>query len=116
MEKIYDLHTFGRTHKIELMKGNYQSNGTLAIRMVEVFDDGHKESWSILTVNIQDSDWVANSVNLAFVDTNNNGSDIIHWLEENDIAYSVGIEGRSGWCSYPLVRFTENALKNMSNW
>ena len=40
----------------------------------------------------------------AFVDTNNNAG-MDRWLEKNGIAKFTGVYGRSGFCTYPLMRF-----------
>lgn len=116
MEKIYKLKAYGKTHNITLRKGTYVNNGTLAIAMVKISRNGSEEPWSVLTVNIDESNFFADGDELAFVDTNNNGGEIIDWLEKNDIAHLVGVKGYSPWCEYPLVQFTESALSQMSQW
>lgn len=116
MEKIYKLNAYGKTHNIALRKGTYSSNGTLAIAMVEISRNGSEEPWSTLTVNISESNFFADGDEVAFVDTNNNGDEILDWLEKNDIAHFVGVKGYSGWCEYPLVQFTKTALSQMSQW
>lgn len=113
MEKIYELEMFGEVHKIILAKTSYRSNNTLAILMIEVFDDGHEEDWSTLTVNIDDSNMWADKNRFAFIDVNNNGNEIIPWLRANNIAVVDGYIGFSGFCAYPLVCFTSSALKDM---
>ena len=111
--KIYKLEKYGETYQIVLRKGQYNSNNTLAVEMVLVNSKGKMtEPWNMLTTNINDSDILASETN-AFVDTNNNGNEIIGWLEENGIAQRTGMYGFSGWRSYPLVRFNEQALKEM---
>lgn len=113
MEKIYNYFAYGENHKIVLCVNSYRNNGTLAVLMSEVFDDGHEEPWSVLTVNLAMSDSMANKTDTQFVDTNNLGDEIIKWLEDNHIAVSTGLYAPSGWCVYPLVIFTKEALANM---
>lgn len=111
--KIYELTMYGETYKIALMKGTYSSNETLAVEMVVVNDKGEMvEPWNMLTVNIDSSNVLANDKR-AFIDTNNNGEEIIQWLEENKIATSKGVYGQSGWCSYPLYEFNGQVLNEM---
>ena len=112
-EKTYTLLAYGEEHKIILRKGNYNNNGTLAIDMIKVFDDGHEEPWSMLTVNIQDSNDYANAVDTAFVDVNNLGSSIISWLGHNNIGEPTGMFGFSGFCCYPLFKFNKKTLEGM---
>ena len=113
MEKTFIFNAYGNDHKIALRKSNYLNNGTLAVFMVEIFDDGHEEPWGDLTVNIEDSNELANPIDTAFVDTNNNGSIIIPWLSRNNIADVTGVMGFSGFCCYPLVRFKKEVIDAM---
>lgn len=111
--KIYKLKAYGGTYKIALRKGTYNSNETLAVEMVLVNSKGKMaEPWNMLTVNINGSDIYANDIH-AFIDTNNNGNEIVDWLVENDIAERTNISGNSGWCVYPLVKFKQQALAEM---
>lgn len=115
MEKIYELTKYGGTHRIVLRKANYSNNGTLAIFMIElVNDDGceYEENWACLTVNIGDSNLFANDTH-AFLDTNNLGFDIINWLKSNKIATLTGDIGFSGYCRYPLAKFSSKVLAGM---
>lgn len=112
--KIYELEMYGEKHQIALRKGSYCANKTLAVEMVLVDSNGEiTEPWGMLTVNIDSSNVLANETR-AFVDTNNNGEEIIGWLEKNNIATPKGLYGQSGWCSYPLVEFNSQALAEMA--
>ena len=112
--KIYELKMYGEKYKITLRKGNYRDNKTLAVEMVLVDSEGEiTEPWGMLTVNIDSSNVLASETR-AFVDTNNNGEEIIGWLEKNNIATPKGLYGQSGWCSYPLVEFNSQALAEMT--
>lgn len=119
MEKVYELTKYGGTHRIVLRKANYVNNGTLAVFMVElVNDDGceYEENWACLTVNIGDSDIFANDTDTAFIDTNNLGIEIVGWLKSNKIATLTGDIGFSGYCRYPLVHFSSEALAEMKTY
>ena len=116
MSKSYKLEKYGDTYEIQLRKSEYMNNGTLALIMV-YYDEEYEEweVWSDLTVNIDDSEIMASETK-AFVDTNNNGNDIIPWLEENGLGHSTGLVGFSGWCTYPLFEFDKEALKEIEEY
>ena len=84
--------------QVILRKAAYRHGGTLAVIMDEVESC---DEYGVITVNlsheIQDG-------YVAFVDTNNIPG-IDTWLEEQGIARSTGIFGRSGFCLYPLMLF-----------
>lgn len=113
MEKVFTFNAFGQDHNIVLRKTTYRNNKTLAVFMVEIQDDGFEEQYGVLTVNLDESDWLCSSGDCQFIDTNNFGWDILDWLEENGIANRTGTYGHSGFCDYPLVIFTEEALASM---
>ena len=72
--KIFDLEKYGNTYKIQLNVTSY-TEGNLAVTMTS-WEDGEAEPWNVLTVNL-------NSIrpqNCAFIDTNNNGEDILAWI------------------------------------
>ena len=113
MEKIYNLKAYGKDHKIILGKTSYRDNKTLAVLMIEVFKDGHEEDWATLTVNLPVNLGIPNITDTQFIDTNNLGNEIIKWLKDNNIANTTGIELPSGYCMYPCVVFTKEALASM---
>nr|DAE55335.1 MAG TPA: protein of unknown function DUF4313 [Caudoviricetes sp.] len=45
------------------------------------------------------------SAGCQFIDTNNNGTDIIDWLEQNKFGERTGNVGKSGFCTYPEFNF-----------
>lgn len=111
--KVYKLKFYGTNLNVVLGKGNYANNGTLAILVYECTPKGKiKDIFADLTRNISDSGLLASKTE-QFVDTNNLGNEIIKWLEENHIAEDTGVVGYSGFCSYPLVEFTQEALDQM---
>ena len=111
--KVYDLEFYGTKYHIVLGKANYVNNGTLAVLMYVSTPKGKvKEDFGDLTRNISDSEIYADKKS-QFVDTNNLGNEIVAWLEENNIAKRNGILGFSGFCTYPLMEFTQEALDNM---
>ena len=110
--KVYELKTsYGKYH-ITLKKGTYLSNGSLYVRMVETTPKGKKikNYFDDLTVNLMFSN--ANE-NKQYIDTNSLGNDILKWLKDNGIAKPTGEYGHSGFCTYPLYKFTKEALAEM---
>lgn len=113
MAKVYKLKFYGTSYNIVLGKANYVDNGTVAVLMYTCTPKGKiKEDFGDLTRNIGDS-FVWADKESQFVDTNNLGNEIVKWLEENHIAENTGIIGYSGFCSYPLMKFTKDALDGM---
>ena len=101
--KIFDLEKYGNTYKIQLNVTSY-TEGNLAITMTS-WEDGEAEPWNVLTVNL-------NSIrpqNCAFIDTNNNGEDILAWIIRHGLAVPTG----SGFCSYPEYRFRPEILQEI---
>ncbi len=97
-----ELRAWGGMHTITLEVEKYADNGRLAIQMW-CEDDGFLEPWSSLTVNIPDRELT--DENCAFIDTNNNGEEICHWLIENKLAEHTNRRVTSGFWSYPEFRF-----------
>lgn len=85
----------------DFTRSTYKDNGTLAVLMGE----------EVITVNLP-HEGMANS-RLQFIDTNNYGWDLVNWLEENKIATFVGYYGFSGYCTYPLMRFSVSKIKQL---
>lgn len=48
---------------------------------------------------------IKRSAGCQFIDTNNNGADIIDWLEQNKFGERTGNVGSSGFCTYPEFNF-----------
>jgi hypothetical protein len=72
------------------------------------WDNGYPEPWGILTINL---DKRANDC--AFIDTNDNGEDIIDWIVSNDLGALTGEIGYSGFCCYPEVRFNLGKVREI---
>lgn len=87
-----------RNMDVVLDKTSYRSSGTLAVIMNTMIED---DGYIMVTVNLSSP---LQQGEYAFVDTNNL-SGIDSWLEENGIAEHTGITARSGFCTYPLMKF-----------
>ncbi len=64
--------------------------------------DGDLEHYTDVTVNLPDCN---RSAGCQFIDINNNGEDILDWLEDNGFGKRTGKSGQSGFCSYPEFNF-----------
>lgn len=103
--KTLKLNAWGKEHDVAFATNEYAENRNLYVGLV-CFDDGYPEPWSNLTVNLS----VDCESNCAFIDTNNNGVNIIGWLKDNGIAEPTGRMKASGYCIYPEVRFNSEKL------
>lgn len=113
--KVYEIEFYGKKYHVVLEKGKYSNNGTLAIEMICTTPKGkYKEPFGMLTVNLDDSDVMANDT-MAFIDTNNLGIEIIQWLTKNGIATHTQMMGFSGFCAYPLFKFNQSVLDEMKS-
>ncbi|WP_148509878.1 DUF4313 domain-containing protein [Hungatella hathewayi] len=98
---------YGRIHPIQLQVVAYL-DGNLAIEMI-TWEDGCPEPWNTLTVNLSGQ----RQKNCAFIDTNNNGEDILSWIIRHGLAVPTGNMARSGFCTYPEYRFREDRLRDI---
>ena len=105
--KTFSLEKYGSTRPIQLQVAAYM-NGNLAIEMI-TWEDGCPEPWNTLTVNLT---WQCEK-DCAFIDTNNNGKEILMWLKKHELAAPTGMELRSGFCTYPEYRFQEALLREI---
>lgn len=105
--KRFDLERYGKTYSIQITIATYL-NGNLAIRM-ENWSNGEPELWNILTVNLGGE----MPKDCAFIDTNNNGKDILAWIVRHGFAVPTGRSASSGFCCYPEYRFRTSKLKEI---
>jgi len=103
--KTFDVHTmWGIEKDCTLSVGKYDNNGHIAIQIW--CEDG---PFATLTVNLPATKKLP--MNQAFVDTNNfpGGPALIKQL---GIGKRIAGSAVSGFCSYPLYEFDEEALRN----
>ncbi len=100
----FELHKYGRTVRIVLKAASYL-DGNLAVQML-FYEDGMWEPWSTLTVNLPGQ----REKDCAYIDTNNNGMEILPWIIRNGLAVPTGNKRHSGYCVYPEFRFREHVL------
>lgn len=104
--KTFDFTSrFGTKYEIFFERGNYV-NGNLAVA-TSCREEGEEffEDYGNLTVNLID---YAVPPKCAFLDTNN-VPDLCDFAIANGWCKTVG-SGRSGFCTYPLVEFTDEFL------
>ena len=104
------LNRYEKEHQMTFKLASYAENGNLYVGLI-MHDEGYPEPWSNLTVNLS----VPCKANCAFIDTNNNGNEIIAWLEENGLGFYTGNLMPSGWCVYPEFEFNmEKLMKHVT--
>jgi len=65
-------------------------------------EDESLELYTDVTVNLPEC---TRSAGCQFINTNNNGEDILDWLENNQFGKRTGKTGESGYCTYPEFNF-----------
>lgn len=105
--KMFELEKYGKTHKITVQVASYME-GNLAV-LLNCWEDGEPEPWNTLTVNLD----LVRPLHCAYIDTNNNGEEILEWIRRNNLAEPTGNSGRSGYCVYPEYRFHEEVLMEL---
>ena len=107
------LHKYGTNHPMTFQLANYADNGTLYVGLL-TNEDGYTTPWQNLTVNLEESSRCKK--NCAYIDTNNNGNEIMHWLEDNNLGEPTGRIAASGWCFYPEFEFNMEELMKHVEW
>ena len=104
---MINLHKYGTNHPMTFELANYADNGTLYVGLL-TNEDGYAEPWQNLTVNLNESSRCKSFC--AFIDTNNNGNEIIDWLVANHLGELTDRYAYSGWCVYPEFAFDMDEL------
>lgn len=86
-----------------------KERNNIAIRLFSKEEEG-LEPYAVLTTNLGEFIAVKNA---AYIDTNNNGEQILQWLEQNEFGTLTPLTKRSGFCEYPLFVFDEKFLKEI---
>ena len=98
---------WGDVLEVRFLRDTYVNGGNLAVQMLaETDEDGetYVEPYADLTVNVCG---YAPAPRCAYIDTNNLGNGIIEFLAESGLAEFAGEFAQSGFCTYPMVRFTD---------
>lgn len=104
---MINLTKYGRMHPMTFQLANYANNASLYVGLI-TNEEGYPEPWQNLTVNLALSKTC--KPNCAYIDTNNNGDEIISWLEENGFGEETGRIAISGFCFYPEFEFNMEKL------
>lgn len=102
---------FDEEHKARFWKSEYANNGNTYIGVV--YWDEECECWmpwGDLTVNLPAMKCEPNE---AFLDTNNCAPEIIKILRDKGYIKDTGITRQSGFCTYPLVEFSDKFLNGI---
>lgn len=101
------MHKYDEDFQMHFVLDNYAENGNLYVGLY-AYDEEFKQiiPWQNLTVNLS----IPCKPNRAFIDTNNNGNEIINWLEQNGLGFATGKLMPSGFCIYPEFEFNMEAL------
>ena len=107
--KTFNLTSYGHEYNIYFERTAYCYNDALAV-MAYCSEPGEDfwEPYGVLTVNISE---FSLGPNVAYLDTNNSAA-LCELVMSNGWAKQIG-EGRSGWCAYPLVEFTDEFLRDI---
>lgn len=103
--KTLILNKYWKAHPMTFNIDTYIQNGNLYVGLI-THEEGYPEPWSDLTVNLG----VKCKENCAYIDTNNNGNEIIEWLVENKLGVPTGHMRPSGFCVYPEFEFNMDVL------
>lgn len=104
---MINLTKYGRMHPMTFQLANYANNGSLYVGLL-TNEEGYPEPWQNLTVNLDASRFC--KPNCAYVDVNNNGEEILNWLERNGLGKQTERIAVSGWCCYPEFEFNMEKL------
>ena len=91
--------------EVRMEFNKYTCNNRLAMTLID--DAGY--IYTCVTVNLVDEDLT--NENCAFIDTNNNGDEIVRWLNTNSLGKFTGAIGISGYCMYPEFEFSKEVLE-----
>lgn len=101
---------WGDEYNIKFYKANYSNNGRLYIGcMCEDKEYGGFEPYCDVTVNLPQ--YTLAKGNYGFLDTNNGDPKLFAFMRENDWIVDMDEFGVSGFCTYPLVKFTDKFME-----
>ena len=99
------LNKYGTENPMSFELATYALNGNLFVGLIS-HEAGYPEPWGDLTVCFD----IKCKPNCAFIDTNNNGNDIIDWLIAHKLGKLTGDMELSGFCMYPEFEFDMDEL------
>lgn len=109
MKPIRFTSQWGNEYKVIFRKSNYANNNRLYIGcLCEDEEYGGYEPYCDVTVNLAQN---MPDGNFGYLDTNNGDQNLFDLMFENGWIEDTGNFGMSGYCIYPLVKFTDEFLK-----
>lgn len=105
MNKTFNFFKYKKNHPLSIEIGRY-GNGTLAIRAY-TNEAGYPEPWSNITVNLD----IEVDKLTAFIDTENNGDEMVQALIENGFGELTGRGCECAFCTFPEFRFYPEKLR-----
>lgn len=109
MKLIKFTNRWGNEYTVTFYKSNYANNNRLYIGcMCEDKEYGGYEPYCDVTVNLEQS---IPDGNFGFLDTNNGDPNLFDIMYKEGWIDDTGNVGFSGYCVYPVVRFSDEFLK-----
>ena len=109
MEPITFKSQWGNEYKIVFRKNNYHNNNRLYVGcMCENEEYGGYELYCDVTVNLAQN---MPDGNYGFLDTNNGDPKLFDMMFEKGWIEDIERIGFSGFCTYPLVKFSDEFIK-----
>lgn len=103
---------WGKKYELSFRKGQYRNNKCLAIQIMCTEEgEEYSEPFCMLTVNLASGA----EEGCAYIDINNCPKDLIQMLIDEEIMWYTDIDRMSGYCIYPMFRFSDEWLKSIPN-
>lgn len=109
MDRLEYPSAYGGTYLVQPEVNLYANNDNLSVSLLSYEKEGdYWEPFCSVTTNIEKLPYLYGAI-----DTNDNGPQMIAFLEKNGFGESVGLSLHSGFCDYPVFRFNEEKLRRV---
>lgn len=109
MKPVKFMSQWGKEYKVVFVKNTYANNGQLYIGCLNEDEDyGGWEPYCDITVNLNAA---LIGENYGYIDVNNGDPKLFALMKRKGWIAETGFYGGSGFCSYPMVEFSEEFLK-----
>ena len=103
---------WGKKYELSFRKGQYRNNNSLAIQIMSTEEgEEYSEPFCMLTVNLA----FEVEEGCAYIDTNNCPRDLIQMLIDAEIMWYTDKDYMSGFCIYPMFRFSDEWLNSIES-
>ena len=110
MKPIKFMSQWGTEYDVTFVKKTYANNQRLYVGcLYEDKEYGGYEPYCDVTVNLPDQSLPQG--NYAFLDTNNGDSKLFELMQKKGWIKNTGFIGCSGFCRYPIVRFSDKFIE-----